>query len=95
MKLKPSELMLNGFELAGGKQAKGWYWKGGPSNAPRAVCALGAIRLADVGDAALSSEAGCLAFNKFFAATGYCISEVNDKGISIPDIAGILAAEGL
>ena len=88
----PSKAMLRGFAMAGGNQCTGKYFFGNPYK-PRSVCAIGAMQLGRNNDASCSDgPAG--ADRAFRDATGAGIVEASDSGMSIPDIAGILAAEG-
>lgn len=101
--MKPSEAMLKGFAMAGGKQCTFTMYTG-PSNAPESVCAAAAIYLGSTGSVLirpheLMDEAD-RALNK---ALGYGCDIVyinngtapdQEESMSIPDIAGILAAEG-
>ena len=88
----PSEAMLRGFEMAGGRQCKNRLCRGNPVK-PTAVCALGAMNLAMTGDSRNCSQIDA-GSDAFFDATGELISSANDAGMYIPDIAGILASEG-
>jgi hypothetical protein len=95
-KLKASELMLKGFAMAGGKQCFGRFCIGDPKK-PSAVCVVGAFNLAAFGNANQDSSflpVELRPFNRFLKSTGVSIMEANDVGMSIPDIAGILASEG-
>lgn len=99
--MKPSELMLKGFAMAGGRQCVGEYASGDASN-PTAVCALGAIRLWKTGNATASCDASNRAEDVFFRVTGALIFKASDDAckeqtepMCIDDIAGILAAEGV
>jgi len=92
---KLSELMLEGYAMVG-KQTKGDYCKGDPKN-PSAVCAVGACYLAVNGEAvppAMPHKVDSL-FRDFHRVLGVSAIDLNDEGMSIPDIAGIAAAEGL
>ena len=93
--MKPSELMLKGYAMAGGKQCCGQYFEGDGRN-PTAVCALGAMNLAKNGDA--SDDFYTLRQTmviRWHALFGFGIADANDKGMLIEDIAGILASEGM
>lgn len=98
--MKPSELMLKGYAMAGGRQCFGELCQGDPK-APTAVCAEGAINLAETGDARKFFRAALTACNVFRSATWCEIAAANDglcegqtDPMRIEDIAGILAAEG-
>ena len=100
--MKPSEAMLKGFEMANHNQCTGSYYEGDPLK-PDAVCAAGACYLAVYGTAEpndmdanelISAQAIGDAFFVFSKKQNGTIAEANDGGMSIPDIAGILAAEG-
>ena len=93
--MKPSELMLKGFAMAGGRKCNGQPYTGNPL-CPTAVCAIGALRLAENGSADIGGHRQEMrargAWNRLF---NEYLWVANDEGMSIPDIAGILAAEGL
>lgn len=95
--MKLSKAILKGFEMAGGNQCKRNYCEGDPT-APQAVCAIGAAALAICGDA----DAECKdvfpshkQLKIFYSVIGISIPDLNDKGMSIPDIAGIAKSIGL
>ena len=95
--MKPSEAMLKGFEMAGGRQYRGgWFYDGPNSKAPCGVCAMGAIRLGFSGDALggypdMTGQATLM----FHESAGILVTEANDHlGMSIPEIAAILAEHG-
>lgn len=90
--------MLKGFEMAGKRQCRRRYYDG-ISDAPCAVCALGAYSLGLTGNAnfndTLETTAWQRAKSAFHQKAGFGIVQANDdEFMSIPDIAGILAAEG-
>jgi hypothetical protein len=92
--MKPSELMLKGYAMAG-DQCEITLCVGDPRN-PTAVCAIGAIYLADNGNAYTYSERGSIArevFRKLFDSE-MDVAFANNNGMAIEDIAGILASEG-
>jgi len=91
---KLSELMLEGYSMVG-KQCTGVTSIGDPRN-PMAVCAVGAASLAKFKDANDDLDAAlyCQIAN-FKDRVGCSVMYLNDNGMSIPDIAGIAAAEGL
>ena len=91
---KLSELMLEGYARVG-KQARYVFCCGGDAAEPESVCALGAANLATTGCADVSTYELCLEWELFERRVGLRISDLNDEGMSIPDIAGIAAAEGL
>lgn len=95
--MKLSKAMLKGFEMAGGNQCKYEYCEGDPT-APQAVCAIGAAALAICGNAEAEWK-DAFPFHKqvkiFYAVIGIPIPHLNDKDMSIPDIAGIAASIGL
>ena len=91
--MKPSEAILKGFEMAGERQCIMVNCKGDPEK-PDAVCAIGAIQLVEGGNACFFSNTAWDANDAMEKATGYSVTQMNDGGMSIPDIAGILAAEG-
>ena len=95
----PSEAMLRGFAMAGGRQCRFGHYVGN-SLCPDSVCAVGAWSLAAHGNAAFS-EYNATANKKLNEANAAlllscesAIAHLNDAGMSIPDIAGILASEG-
>ena len=92
--MKLSKAMLKGFEMVGGNQCKHDYCKGSPT-APQAVCAIGAASLAACGNAYAELHY-CFLFREqiktFRSMVGVGIATLNDKGMSIPDIAGIAAS---
>ena len=91
-KMKPSKAMLRGFAMAGGNQCTGEYFFGDPKH-PVSVCAIGALQLGRYADADCCIGSGDVD-DVFITATGTSIVTANDAGMSIPDIAGILASEG-
>ena len=97
--MKPSDAMLKGFEKVG-RQCRSTYFEGLMGCKPEAVCAFGAAFLALAGNAeriCASDQVQKILMDAnevFKAKTGESISQANDSGMSIPDIAGILAAEG-
>lgn len=94
---KLSELMLEGYSMVG-QQCRDDYFNGEDSRAPCSVCAAGAAYLAATGDAdawSYTSEVVERFLGEFYDAVGVYVSDLNDEGMSIPDIAGIAAAEGL
>jgi len=91
--MKPHELMLKGYAMVG-KQCVGGRFSHGNPYAPTAVCALGAIALGAFGYAGTFTSEAAKANGVFLDATGMTITEANDLGMSIEDIAGILKAEG-
>lgn len=91
---KLSELMLEGYAMVG-RQCKHYSYMGNPLN-PDAVCAVGAVRLARYGDAQMYLRGDALQrVCQFADRVGVSVVDLNDEGMSIPDIAGIAAAEGL
>ena len=90
---KLSELMLEGYAMVG-KQCVGAFCAGHPKF-PLAVCGVGASQFAENGDASESSPNIDGQLFRFAIAVGVSVPTLNDKGMSIPDIAGIAAAEGL
>ena len=90
---KLSELMLEGYAMVP-RQAKGVFCRGNP-NRPRSVCALGAVCLAKHGNADAFDRRTNNDHARFEMRVGITITKLNDEGMSIPDIAGIAAAEGL
>lgn len=91
---KLSELMLEGYAMVG-RQCKRFPYMG-ISTQPRAVCALGAARLAAYGSANQPLRGSeVIQACAFASRVGIGIADLNDEGMSIPDIAGIAAAEGL
>ena len=93
---KLSELMLEGYAMAGYRQCKGALWRGVDSRHPEAVCGIGAIVLAATGDARGECEDETYQdLIRFKERVGVGVMSLNDGGMSIPDIAGIAAAEGL
>ena len=91
---KLSELMLEGYSMVG-RQCKNFPYEG-VSMQPYAVCAIGAVRLAAYGDACAPLVGNALHDAcRFEECVGIAIADLNDEGMSIPDIAGIAAAEGL
>lgn len=93
MKRKLSELMLEGYAKVG-HQTKNKLFTGTRTN-PKSVCALGAVCFAKYGDAKNLDYAIDVAHQTFADSVGVSIVVLNDEGMSIPDIAGIAAAEGL
>ena len=97
--MKPSKAMLRGFKMAGGRQCTGVHYEGHQLR-PNSVCAIGAWSLAVHGNAAFSeynqsaNEKLSEANAAFLLLCDSSITEANDEGMSIPDIAGILASEG-
>lgn len=93
--MKPSEAMLKGFEMAGERQCFGPIYEGAPQK-PSAVCAEGAIALGEHGNASTwrFDDLGIKAHHIWREKFGVGMYEDADAGMSIPDIAGILAAEG-
>lgn len=92
--MKPSELMLKGFAMAGGNQCE-WELCQGDGRKPDAVCAIGALALGESGSAfALFGKNVKKALSVFYKATGMGIASANNVGMAIEDIAGILASEG-
>ena len=102
--MKPSEYMLKGFEMAEGRQCPHEFYQGEDSRNPVAVCAWGAMILGATGDAGSHKEPREIygAIEAFRNRTGYSLIDLNNgtdpeqngEQMSIPDIAGILAAEG-
>lgn len=93
---KLSDLILEGYAMAGYRQCKGALWRGEDSRHPEAVCGIGAIALATTGDARSECEYETyLDLIRFKERVGVGVMRLNDEGMSIPDIAGIAAAEGL
>ena len=90
--MKPSEAMLKGFAMAGGRQCKAAYCIGHHTK-PTKVCALGAMGLG-LNGSAVAHEGTNAALVAFREATSIPMIIASDKGMSIPDIAGILASEG-
>ena len=90
--MKASEAMLKGFAMAGENQCFEAVYEGKPTK-PTAVCAVGALCLGLNGNA-LNEINTNVALAAFRAATNAHIADANDYGMSIPDIAGILASEG-
>jgi len=91
--MKVSDAMLKGYAMVG-RQCFGTYCVGDPAK-PTAVCALGAARLALTGHVRVTTLRLRIASDEFENRTGFTISEANDKGMSIEDIAGILKSEGM
>ena len=91
---KLSELMLEGYAMVGEKQTRGVFCRGNSKN-PRSVCALGAANLAKNRDADYFPTSHYALVGEFERLVGISITKLNDGGMSIPDIAGIAAAEGL
>ena len=85
--------MLKGFAMAGERQCVEVSYIGNPET-PSAVCAMGALQLGRYGNANHIFESTCNVSTAFYNATGIFITTANDEGMSIPDIAGILASEG-
>ena len=93
---KLSELMLEGYAMVGRQCANDYCL--GDSERPSAVCAVGAAYLAATGNARWALIRGDTLkkqLHEFYQAVGLIVSDLNDEGMSIPDIAGIAAAEGL
>lgn len=91
--MKPSAMMLKGFEMAGGKGCVGRFCRGDYRN-PDAVCALGAMNLGATGDALGTFDEEDAAEEAFSKAYGCSIQFANDNGLPVDVIAGMLAAEG-
>lgn len=102
--LLPSEAMLKGYAMAGGRQCVRKLHEG-DGQFPTAVCAGGAILLAVNGHAGRFEGEGEQLCRKAYAAfknaTGFCFDDANNgdcldqtEPMSIEDIAGILASEG-
>ena len=93
---KLSELMLEGYAMVG-RQCRGAYFRGDPIY-PTSVCAAGAAFMAGTGRAyppLKERKKFSRQFVRFADSVGSSIADLNDEGMSIPDIAGIAAAEGL
>jgi len=96
--MKPSELMLKGYAMAGGKQCYGRYYNGDSGRTPTAVCAIGAMNLAASGNAGVVNYKQVDyrdAIGLWYVKFGLSISTFNDNCMQIEDIAGILASEGM
>ena len=92
---KLSELMLEGYSMVGA-QCEGQEYEGDSPFNPAAVCAIGAAQLALTGRASGYGGADFFAqLDRFEDSVGFTVADLNDRGMSIPDIAGIAAAEGL
>ena len=91
---KLSELMLEGYSMVG-KQCFHQYYDGDNPRNPEAVCGEGASYFAECGNAVYASPDTERGLRKFEKRVGLRVSDLNDEGMSIPDIAGIAAAEGL
>ena len=100
--MKLSTAMIKGFAQVG-RQCRGAL-SVGPSHQPRAVCAIGAARLGVLGTTnsfdlngsryltSLDLDRQATEFEETYRVT---IMEVNDRGVSIPDIIGMVQAAGL
>ena len=104
--MKPSDAMLKGFGMAGGEQCTCAYFRG-DHRKPDSVCAVASIWLGADGDAnqihAPKHPLVALAESVFEEIIGHPVrmEDINNGSVtgqhgpmSIPDIAGILAAEG-
>lgn len=103
--MKYSEMILEGFRRVDGRQTKDWFYEGGMSTNPLAVCVNGAANLALYGTSTPSNgpveddevNQGCLAFEEAWGIHPTTLNDGDEKMEGLPweHIYGMARAAGL